>query len=796
MRNSPQEYGYCTSRALIAFVLFVSSISLGVLSVAGTPRKTEKVNPIERGPLLREASVAPAKIGVAANSGPSWSVVSSPNTNDGPLSNDFNAVACNSSVDCWAVGHRDPYNGAIQTLIEHWDGNSWSIVPSPNTRSDQDNLLNGAECNSASDCWAVGYYVNDSDAEQTLIEHWDGVSWSIVGSPNGNASSNLLEAVTCVSASNCWAVGFYRNGSLDQALIERWDGNSWQLVTSPDTIAPSDKYLYGITCPSASQCWAVGNSYGAAGVDQTLIEQWDGNSWTIAVSPNANATSDNDLRSVTCTSVSDCWAVGSYINNRYQTLIEHWNGVAWIVTQSPNTSTTVDNFLYGVTCVSTSGCWAVGAFNYSHTLVQKWDGSNWSIATAPDSGVLIGVTCNLATDCWAVGSGIRGGAAQTLTEHWNGTAWSTISSPNINTGFRPNGLSAVTCLTAADCWVVGTHNEANNVGDTPQTLTGHWDGAQWTVIPSANDPSTGMGLLEGVNCVGANDCWAVGYVGDYISTRVIVEHWTGGPQWMLVSAPNADVTQNRLYSVACISASDCWAVGDSNPLNNGTSWKPLIEHWNGVSWTIAPSPTTGKGDHLTAVMCLASDNCWAVGWTLSLTANNDRSLIEHWNGTTWAIVSSPNSSNTEDNHLESVACISAGDCWAVGQTEASGATDRTLIQHWDGSAWSVVASPNTNTFWNALHSVACSSSSNCWSVGEHYGTSGGGYETLIEHWNGVIWGIVSSPSPIGGGFNELYGVACASADSLLGSRVAISRTWRCGLSNANRNVFSDYSTVT
>ena len=112
---------------------------------------------------------------------------------------------------------------------------------------------------------------------QTLIERWDGTSWAIVASPNTSATqSNELFPVTCVSASECWAVGTYYNGSAAQTLIERWDGTSWAIVTSPNTSATQENYLYGVTCVSASECWAVGYYYTDNFTPQTLIERWDG----------------------------------------------------------------------------------------------------------------------------------------------------------------------------------------------------------------------------------------------------------------------------------------------------------------------------------------------------------------------------------------------------------------------------------------------------------------------------------------------------------------------------------------
>src|SRR5207244_5348730 len=139
----------------------------------------------------------------------------------------------------------------------------WSIVTSPNISTTQNNLL-GVTCVSASDCWTVGSYVAGSGAPRTLIEHWDGTAWAIVASPNASLPNNVLSGVTCVSASDCWAVGYYVTGpSVYQTLIERWDGTAWTIVASPNA-APLN-ILNGVTSRSASDCWSVGYSGAAVG---------------------------------------------------------------------------------------------------------------------------------------------------------------------------------------------------------------------------------------------------------------------------------------------------------------------------------------------------------------------------------------------------------------------------------------------------------------------------------------------------------------------------------------------------
>lgn len=356
-----------------------------------------------------------------------WFAKRSPDAIDGYLGNPLGDVACPSSSDCWAVGRVGTY--ISRTLAEHWDGISWSVVPSPNSNpTENDNALDAITCLSAQDCWAVGLVENGS-SERTLIEHWNGSSWSIVNSPQPSGTvDSLFFDVSCISASDCWAVGRFDTGGHWQTLIEHWNGVSWSIVSSPNVASSWSNYLYGIACVSAQNCWAVGYFKSPDFITRTLVEHWDGISWSIVASPN-NLGDYNWLYSVDCSSVSDCWAVGysdSGIDDTYQTLIEHWDGASWSIVSSPNVGTTAGNFLRAVTCISAQDCWAVGSaenYDVDDPLTEHWDGVSWSIVPSPSSGFrlpLLSVACASSKDCWAVGS---------VTQHWDGKSWSMVATP-------------------------------------------------------------------------------------------------------------------------------------------------------------------------------------------------------------------------------------------------------------------------------------------------------------------------------------------------------------------------------
>jgi hypothetical protein len=343
---------------------------------------------------------------------------------------------------------------------------SWSVVPSLNVKT-HPTYLYGVTATSAKDVWAVGGYNNSSHANQTLIEHWDGTSWSIVPSPK---TGSYLLAVKAISGKNVWAVGASSSGT----LIERWDGTSWNIVPSPNPL-PQNGVLYGVAAVSASDIWAVGFYTNSSNVDQTLIEHWNGSSWSIVPSPNTG--SSDSLNAVSSSSTSDVWAVGAYANssNVAQTLIEHWNGSSWSIVASPNVGT-LGSSLAGVTSISASNAWAVGSYtmgvtpySYQQTLIEHWNGSTWSIVSSPNAGSywndLKAVKSVSASNIWAVGDGL----GKTLIEHWNGTRWRVVSSPNAGT-HDPNDLFAVTQIPGtSQMWAVGSyHSHLYRVG---QTLT-------------------------------------------------------------------------------------------------------------------------------------------------------------------------------------------------------------------------------------------------------------------------------------------------------------------------------------
>lgn len=262
---------------------------------------------------------------------------------------------------------------------------------------------------------------------------------------------------------------------------------------------------------------------------------------------------------------------------------------------------------------------------------------------------------------------------------------------------------------------------------------------KWHSVPSPNP--FGSIYLFGVTALSTNDVWAVGDGQD--NTLTLTEHWDGA-KWSVITSPNEPGAQwNTLYAVSGASPNDIWAVGTYE--NNGLPYNTLIEHWDGSQWSIVPSPNLSQSyNSLYSVAAISANDAWAVGDSYS----PDHVLIEHWNGTKWSVVSSPQLGTSM--FLAGITAVSANNIWAVGnvyRNTINGTINQTLIEHWNGDRWSVVSSPNDGTLINSLKAVAASSDNDIWAVGYIELTTAKGpvNRPEVEHWDGVKWSLISSP---------------------------------------------------
>jgi hypothetical protein len=373
------------------------------------------------------------------------------------------------------------------------------------------------------------------------------------------------------------------------------------------------------------------------------------------------------------------------------------------------------------------------------------------------------VSCVNASFCIAVGSSaLRSagldGSSRTLIERWNGTKWSIVSSP----GAKGAGLRGVTCRSTMFCIAVGLQTAVGP--GSGKTLAIRWNGTTWTILPTPNpsDPSgSSFAALNDVSCSSTTNCKAMGlYTTGDGRAPTLAERWNG-TKWWIDPSPNLSVGgTGQWLGVACPSSTMCIAVGQDglDPVFGGPNMESA--RWNGTKWTLLePSPPAKAYTVLSAVSCVSLTNCIAVGWswTGSVFQPDPRNtLVEHWNGTKWTIIPSTVGGTTA-SQLNGISCKSASNCVAVGSYAVPGdpaGTQRTLVLRWNGTKWSMLAGPNpAGATGTVLASVSCISAANCAAVGRSTTSTferpldAGPYTTLIEKWNGTSWSIVASPRP-------------------------------------------------
>jgi len=367
--------------------LAVVCVALSLAGVAGVPGKASAQDP----------AIA-------------WSIVSSPNEEG---SNSLVAVDASARDNAWSVGYYIGSEGVYETLSVHWNGSTWTLVETPNVGEETGDWLYGVAAVSPSEAWAVGYTAGpwDTYTSTTLVEHWTGSAWSVVPSPNPSNDplygANQLYDVRAFAPNDVWAAGWQWTPIGSAPLIERWDGRRWKVSRTP---TDAFRELQALDGTSSKDIWAVGHAFTFSDGNQSLIMHWDGRSW--AVVPTPKLPYDNYLTDVSVISPTDAWAVGYTVppNLDFQPHFLHWNGSAWAVVPSPHLSSTY-NFLQSIAAVSGNQVWAAGYRTVDDhqvvTFVERWDGTQWRIESTPslpDGGnYLSGLSVDPGGGLWSAG---------------------------------------------------------------------------------------------------------------------------------------------------------------------------------------------------------------------------------------------------------------------------------------------------------------------------------------------------------------------------------------------------------
>jgi len=359
-------------------------------------------------------------------------------------------------------------------------------------------------------------------------------AWRVTATPNPTGEKqSRLEGTSCTSPTACTAVGYYKNSSGARlALAEVWNGEEWKEQVTAKPSGATETELYGVSCTSISACTAVGSYLNSSGVAVPLAERWNGEAWSVQEPPSPTGAKESGLFGVSCASSSACTAVGAYINSAgaYTTLAENWNGTSWSIKETPNPTGAKQGQLLGVSCTSSNACTAVGEYENS-------EGTNW------------------------LAEAVR----------WNGEKW-TLQEPSNPPGSHNMWPYSVSCTSASMCILVGYNDTEGE-----RTLAEGWNGETWSVQSTRNPSGSGASKLQSVSCASTTTCMAVGWGWpEKRGNDTLSESWNG-TEWTIKATPEpSGAYESRLLGVSCTSSSACGAVGFYTK-SNGEEWETLAE---------------------------------------------------------------------------------------------------------------------------------------------------------------------------------------------------------------------------
>jgi len=702
-----------------------------------------------------------------------WNVQPSPSPAVAVLDTDLTGVTCTSATQCFAVG-----SAIDHPIIRRWNGTEWVNVPMTDphlvnppgvfmeaTTTLATMTFESVACLTSTSCFAAGTRSTRLASPTVLhgeIARYNGSVWVSVANGTATLASPQLHSVSCTTTS-CVAVGEARTSTAANAgtrtVAVRWNGSSWALQSTPNVAGATSSRLRSVKCTSSTNCVAVGFST-TGSTTRTLIERWNGTSWSITASPNPSGASTSALHAVACPATTSCFAVGSTKTGSTQTtLIERWNGSAWSILTSPTPPGSSAAKWSGVACAGTATCFAVGTTG-TLPASARWNGTAWSLLSTPNvSGstntTLTAINCTSATSCYAVGRRAQSGNAppfKRLIERWNGSTWSIVTEAVDGAN---SAHADVACSTATNCFAVGVRNDPTGA----QSLIQRWQGGSWFAVTAPTPPGGGSHALAAITCPGPTTCIAVGRHHPAGAANGLAMRWNGN-SWIVQTLP-VDAQVDELRGIGCASTTSCFAVGTS-----GNASKIL--RWDGTTWTTSPSGTVNDAD-LASVSCATATMCMAVGLIRDFVVSGpNRTYALRWNGTTWTEAPDPGDAaiigTADASDFLTIACPLATRCFAAGSQFIPfiGIGNVPYMRQWDGTQWTSAGSPPLSG--RRFTDVGCANQNSCVAIGESYFTSGFEVTPGAVAWNGTSWSSTADPvRPTSAQQATLGGVACTSA---------------------------------
>jgi hypothetical protein len=692
-------------------------------------------------------------------------------------------VSCVSVSSCMATGSYENSSSTQLAFAEHLAGTEWKLSATPLPPATE-SYLSGVSCASATECIAAGASApanpNIPEPTDPLSERWNGTEWSIEPIVSSEELLGyeyaLLYAVSCLPSKMCSTVGEHV-GSAAEVGLESEDAFAFLSLTEiraiirpyaetghATNVQSTEASLHGVVNPEGSETkyyfeYGLTQSYGSR-TSEVGAGSGFGNSAVNATVAGLTSGAEYHFRIVASSAggisygADETFTIQTPIVGAQPATSINETGATLNGEVDPHGKATTYHFEYGKTTsygTSTSevsagaGVEAIAVsraidglapgttYHYrvvAHNEVGTTAGPDQAFTTTstpawrlalpvnPAGGNTVSLkrtSCKSATSCIGVGAYKNGsGVTVALAESWSGVEWTQQTAPSPS-GAKESELEGVSCTSEGACTAVGYYLSSAGV---QLPLIERWNGEKWTLQEAPVPAGSIETALSGVSCASATSCTAVGtYATVTGKDRSLAEGWNG-TSWSAKEPPNpAGAAWSDLLSVSCTASNACVAVGEDKVNNNA---EPYAETWNGTVWTlktVALPPTEGELALLEDISCTSSTNCEATGvYESPQGKEGELALAEHWNGTTWSLQATPKVTGSQVNDLSGVSCISSSSCTAVGHSALS-TGPVALSEHWNGSEWAVQTTPNPSGPDVQLEGVSCVSAAACTAVG-------------------------------------------------------------------------------
>ncbi len=300
-------------------------------------------------------------------------------------------------------------------------------------------------------------------------------------------------------------------------------------------------------------------------------------------------------------------------------------------------------------------------------------------ATGEDGTLIYAVDGTGSRDAWVVGTHFDGGDNVPYAARWDGSTWIGTRMPQTIAVFGGSTLQDVVTIAPDDVWAVGTRKN-----DTP--IAYRWGGSAWTVATVPRVPLADESQFMGAAARGSADVWAVGMARLHGEFHTMTQRFDG-TSWRIVPPPVPTARSASLQDVAFAGRNDVWAVGWQ--VDAERRFRTLVGHWDGSSWRVVDAPNgPGQDSYLFGVAALGPDDVWAVGWSGSGAGDERHALAMHWDGSDWRVVETP---VPADGRSQFADVTSTPDGIAIaGQIEDAAGRFAPLVVRLSGSTWESV----------------------------------------------------------------------------------------------------------